>query len=249
MLQIELLESSFAKIEPKLNDFATSFYDNLFEMYPEAKPLFDNTNMEAQKQKLIESLRTVILNIRYAESLTELLKGLGTRHVQYGALPEHYPAVGNALLQTFADYLKSEWTPEIKEAWVEAYNAITSLMLEGANYSQEQVSLDNISGVEKEANLTAEIPAVSPEKEAENKQTTSAYYQQENSDNADELEEQNEAISEAEDSEESLSNNDINWGIIGGIAAIIIIGLIAVLVPKFQANQSPSSPPNETNIK
>jgi hemoglobin-like flavoprotein len=41
--------------------------------------------------------------------------------------------VGAALLDTFALHLGEAWTPEVKEAWVEAYGAISSLMLEGAN--------------------------------------------------------------------------------------------------------------------
>jgi hemoglobin-like flavoprotein len=53
--------------------------------------------------------------------------------VGYGAKPEHYGAVGAALLDTFGLHLGEAWTPEVKEAWVEAYGAISSLMLEGAN--------------------------------------------------------------------------------------------------------------------
>lgn len=41
--------------------------------------------------------------------------------------------MGAALLDTFSIYLGEAWTPEVKQAWVEAYGAISSLMLEGAN--------------------------------------------------------------------------------------------------------------------
>lgn len=147
MLQSEILYDSFSKIELNIQNFATSFYDNLFIMYPKTKPLFASTNMEAQKQKLIDSLKAILVNIRYGDSLALLLRGLGARHVKYGALPEHYPAIGNALLETLGQYLKEEWTPSVKQAWVEAYDAITTLMLEGANYSPEDVSLtsENLS--------------------------------------------------------------------------------------------------------
>ncbi len=248
MLEIEILESSFKKIEPKINDFATSFYDNLFTMYPEAKPLFANTKMEAQKQKLIDSLKAIILNIRYGESLSQLLKGLGTRHVQYGALPEHYPAVGNALLETFAQYLAEEWTPELKQAWVEAYGIITKLMLEGADYSQEQVELDSVSSVQKEANLTAEIPLVSPDKETNLNPEIPLVAEQEREIDDENLEKNSSEIEE-EDSEESQSNNPINFGILIGIVAVLMVGLMAVILPQLQKDQSPSSQPNESLSK
>jgi hemoglobin-like flavoprotein len=157
MLQADILQSSFAKVEPKIHNFATSFYGNLFIKYPEAKPLFANTDMEAQKQKLIDSLKSVMLHIRHGESLALLLRGLGTRHVKYGALPEHYPAVGNALLQTFEEYLGEDWTSEVKQAWIEAYNAITALMLEGAEYTEKEVFLDHFSTTQTENNLTDNI--------------------------------------------------------------------------------------------
>ncbi|MGF1492998.1 MAG: globin family protein [Microcoleaceae cyanobacterium] len=144
-LAIELLEKSFDQVKPQANDFVTSFYENLFTMYPEAKPLFTTTDMEKQRAKLLGSLVLVVENLRKPEALESALKGLGARHVKYGALPEHYPLVGNALLETFAQYLKSDWTPEVQQAWIDAYGAITNLMLEGADYSQEDVQLSNPS--------------------------------------------------------------------------------------------------------
>lgn len=131
-LQVELLEESFDRVKPKADDFVSSFYENLFGDYPAAKPLFGSTDMAAQKKKLLGSLVLVVENLRKPEALTGALKGLGARHVQYGALPEHYPLVGNSLLKTFEQYLEEDWTPETKQAWVDAYGVITELMLEGA---------------------------------------------------------------------------------------------------------------------
>ncbi len=96
-LSFELIEQSFQKVKPKAQEFASSFYRNLFVANPELKPLFANTNMEEQKEKLMNSLVLVVLNIRYPKNLKDALQGLGARHVEYGTLPEHYPMVGNAL--------------------------------------------------------------------------------------------------------------------------------------------------------
>lgn len=141
-LKVALLEQSFEKVKPHANEFAASFYDNLFADYPAAKPLFANTNVAEQSKKLLASLVFVVENLRKPGDLTNALKGLGARHVKYGALPEHYPLVGNTLLKTFEQYLGGEWTPEIKDAWVDAYGLITEVMLDGADYSPEAVSLD-----------------------------------------------------------------------------------------------------------
>ena len=143
-LQVELLEQSFEQVKPQANEFVASFYDNLFTDYPAAKPLFAHTNMAEQGNKLLQSLLLVIENLRKPDVLTNALKGLGARHVKYGALPEHYPLVGNSLLKTFEQYLGTGWTPEVKQAWVDAYGAITEIMLDGADYSEAEVELEPI---------------------------------------------------------------------------------------------------------
>lgn len=164
-LQIELLESSFEKVKPQANEFVASFYDNLFTDYPAAKPLFAHSNMEEQGGKLLKSLVFVVENLRQPGALTDALKGLGARHVKYGALPEHYPLVGNSLLKTFEQHLGNDWTPETKDAWVGAYGVITEVMLEGADYDQQQVQLQSSEAeVDEATGLKVKLLEVSFEK-------------------------------------------------------------------------------------
>ncbi len=142
-LQVELLERSFEAIKPQADAFVASFYDHLFTAYPEAQSLFANAKMQEQQKKLLSTLVLVVNSLRQPNVLSSTLRGLGARHIQYGALPEHYPWVGNALLATFEQYLTEKWTPQVKQAWVDAYNAITELMLDGANYEREKLQLDS----------------------------------------------------------------------------------------------------------
>lgn len=155
-LEVELLESSFDVIKPLAAEFVSSFYENLFTANPEAKPLFDTTDMTAQKKKLLSSLILVVENLRKPDVLDDTLRGLGARHVQYGALPEHYPLVGGALLTTFEQYLQEKWTPEVKQAWVNAYGAISEIMLDGADYSKADISLP-VEQPEAESGLQVEL--------------------------------------------------------------------------------------------
>lgn len=128
-----LVEESFAKIQPQLSSFGTRFYENLFAANPAAKPLFANTDLAAQEEKLVNSLEFVVENLRNPTVVQEALHTLGARHVGYGTVPEHYPLVGNALLATLAEYLGDAWTPAVEQAWSDAYRALTQLMLEGAH--------------------------------------------------------------------------------------------------------------------
>lgn len=142
-LNVELLTRSFAQVRDRSSEFTTKFYSNLFADHPELQPMFANTQMEEQKKKLFDSLALVIDNLQAPDVLSATLKGLGTKHVKYGVLPLHYPMVGGSLLKTFESFLGSNWTPEVKQAWVDAYTAVAQLMLEGADYPPGVLSLKN----------------------------------------------------------------------------------------------------------
>lgn len=154
-LQVELLETSFAQVKPVATEFADRFYDNLFTDYPAAKPLFANTDIKQQSKKLLQSLVLVVENLRKPDVLGDALQGLGARHVKYGALPEHYPLVGNTLLKTFEQFLGTAWTDDVKQAWVDAYGAISTIMLEGADYSEADINLNSAPPAQPEPSMVA----------------------------------------------------------------------------------------------
>jgi hemoglobin-like flavoprotein len=131
-VQRQLLEESLELVKTNASEFSALFYDRLFRDYPEVKPLFANTNIEKQEKKLIASLVMIVENLRSPEALQEALKSLGARHVQVGTIEEYYPMVGDALLQTFKEYLGDKWTSEREKAWIYAYSVICTLMLQGA---------------------------------------------------------------------------------------------------------------------
>lgn len=135
-LQIELLESSFAQVQAQEAEFTTHFYGTLFADYPEVQPLFAHTAMPEQAKKLFKSLVFLVKSLREPEALTQGLQGLGSRHVQYGVLPEHYPMVGSALLTAFAICLAEGWTPAVEQAWRDAYATVTEVMLSGTEYPE-----------------------------------------------------------------------------------------------------------------
>lgn len=131
-LDIQLLENSFEKVKPYSTEFSRSFYEKLFELYPELKVLFKDTNINDQEKKLFISLAIIVENLRSPDLLTLALKSLGAYHHEVGTIDEHYPFVRKALLETFAEYLGSDWNQMTEKAWLNAYDVIAEMMLEGA---------------------------------------------------------------------------------------------------------------------
>ncbi|WP_449418517.1 pentapeptide repeat-containing protein [Phormidium nigroviride] len=156
-LNVELLEQSFEKIKPRADEFAANFYENLFIAHPEFKPLFANIDLKKQQKKLINALVLVVENLRSPEALGPVLNALGGRHIGYGVIPKYYGPVGDALLSAFEQSLQQDWTPEVKQAWTDAYRAITGLMLKGAGVdsSPEEVQLETEMIPDKQVILAA----------------------------------------------------------------------------------------------
>ena len=150
-LNVEVLEQSFERVKPDATEFSRSFYNNLLTDYPQLRRLFAKTNMEDQQQKLMMSLVLVVENLRNPNYLKIILKNLGERHMSYGAVQEHYPMVGAALLKTFESYLGTDWTPELKQAWTDAYEAVVDMMLEGAKYLKVPSSENAVGQHDKQA--------------------------------------------------------------------------------------------------
>ncbi|GET40551.1 pentapeptide repeat-containing protein [Microseira wollei] len=180
-LPVELIQSSFEKIKPRGDEFAASFYENLFTAHPEVKPLFASTDMEKQQKKLLNSLVLVVEGLRNPEALGEVLKALGARQVGYGVIPKSYGPVGAALLSTLEQYLEQDWTSEVKQAWVAAYRAITTEMLKGAGVDNQPKVVRNETAAtikqpsESKAELLNESQQLQPQVEQQKKPLVSQW--------------------------------------------------------------------------
>jgi hemoglobin-like flavoprotein len=128
-LNVKLLRESFELVSNANPNFALRFYDILFEHHPQARPLFPKGGSARQAEMLTSALVAVVDHLEDAPWLTNTLGELGARHVSYGVTREMYDWVGSSLLATLGEVAGPAWTPELKQAWAEAYAAIVSLML------------------------------------------------------------------------------------------------------------------------
>lgn len=125
--QIELVQTSFKKVVPIAGTAADLFYNRLFEIAPEVRPMFPQ-DMKEQKVKLMAMLGTAVSNLHKLDEILPAVKALGQRHKGYGVTAAHYAPVGTALLWTLEQGLGPEFTPEVKAAWTETYTALAGVM-------------------------------------------------------------------------------------------------------------------------
>jgi len=129
--QVTLVQQTFAEVVPVAAEAAEAFYGRLFEVAPAVQPLFPS-DMTQQRRKLMASLAIVVHGLSDLPSILPTASALAKRHIGYGAKPEHYPLVGEALLWTLARALGPRWTPEVASAWTAAYTTLSDVMIEAA---------------------------------------------------------------------------------------------------------------------
>jgi nitric oxide dioxygenase len=119
-------------VAPRGDELVDEFYRRLFEAAPAVLPLFADTDMQRQKTMLLGMLVLLRKSLRDLRVILPKLRELGARHVTYGAQPEHYPVVGEALIAAMATVAGAAWRPEHERAWREAFAVVAGAMLEGA---------------------------------------------------------------------------------------------------------------------
>lgn len=129
--QKDLVRSTWAQVVPIKEKAAELFYNKLFELDPSVKPMFKD-DIKEQGKKLMMSINTVVNALDRLEPMVPILQDMGKRHKGYGVQDHHYATVGAALLWTLETGLGPAFTPEVKEAWTEAYTLIATTMQSAA---------------------------------------------------------------------------------------------------------------------
>lgn len=129
--QIELVQTSWAKVEPISDQAAELFYGRLFELDPNLKPLFKG-DMKEQGAKLMKMINVAVRGLNNLEGIVPAVQDLGKRHVDYGVKDEHYDTVGEALIWTLDKGLGDDFTDDVKEAWTNVYVVLATTMKDAA---------------------------------------------------------------------------------------------------------------------
>jgi hemoglobin-like flavoprotein len=130
--QITLVQNSWRLIrdlDPQL--VGDLFYSKLFLDHPELRSLFP-TDMSDQHGKLIATFNILIARLDHLADLMSDITALAISHVKYGVKPEHYDAVGSALLWTLARGLGDDWTPEVSKSWQTCYADLSAVMIQAS---------------------------------------------------------------------------------------------------------------------
>ena len=124
-----LVQASWEKVVPMAPYVAELFYDRLFELDPLLEDLFP-ASLSEQGKLWMTALGLAVARLEEPCSIGPCFEELSGRHVQYGVRPANYVTMGDALLWTLEQSLAEDFTPRVKDAWSDAYQLLSALMIE-----------------------------------------------------------------------------------------------------------------------
>ncbi len=132
---VEIVKSTAPVVKAKGKEITERMYEIAFNERPEYRRFFENTHMknpeEGRKQaaKLAASVYAYASHIDELEKLGTAVEHIAQAHVNTRVIAEHYPVIGECLLAAMKDVLGEQATPEVMEAWTEAYNNLAAIFI------------------------------------------------------------------------------------------------------------------------
>ena len=123
-----IIKSTAPVIKEHGEAITTAMYKLMFAKYPEAKELFKDAEPD-QYKKLAAMVYAYAANIDKLDSLQKGIDKVATIHVAVKILPKHYPWVGESLLGAIKEVLGDAATPEVMDAWEEAYGFLAKVFI------------------------------------------------------------------------------------------------------------------------
>ncbi|KMT00509.1 hypothetical protein BVRB_9g218080 isoform A [Beta vulgaris subsp. vulgaris] len=138
--QEALVVQSWNVMKKNSAELGLKLFLKIFEIAPTAKKMFsfvrDSDVPLEQNQKLKGHAMSVFVmtcksaaQLRKAGKVTfgeSSLKHMGSVHLKYGVVDEHFEVTRFALLETIKEAVPEMWSPEMKNAWAEAFNHLVA---------------------------------------------------------------------------------------------------------------------------
>jgi nitric oxide dioxygenase len=157
-----IVKSTVPLLESGGETLTTYFYKKLLTRYPQVQPLFNQAHQASgdQPRALANGVLMYARHIDQLDQLGDLVAKIINKHVALQILPEHYPLVGECLLEAIREVLGAEIaTDEVISAWGKAYGQLADILMgaEESIYDEKAKALGGWRGA-REFKVVAKVP-------------------------------------------------------------------------------------------
>lgn len=125
---IEIVKATAPVVAQNAEAITTAMYEIMFTNHPEIKVMFKDADPD-QHKKLAAAVGAYAANIDNLAVLDKAIEKMVGAHIKTKVQPEHYPIVGVSLLQAIKKVLGDAATPEIIDAYKEAYFFLADVLI------------------------------------------------------------------------------------------------------------------------
>lgn len=147
---IEIVKTTVPVLEEHGAMITKVFYRRLFKNHPELQNIFNMTHQKkgTQSRALANAIFQYACCMDRPEQLESIMEAIVQKHVGLSVLADMYPLVGKNLLDAIKEVLGDAATPEIMEAWAEAYGDLASVLIkrEEAVYASREKAKGGFRG-------------------------------------------------------------------------------------------------------
>lgn len=137
------------------------FYQNMLDAHPELKNIFNMANQAngLQAKSLASAVFAYAANIDNAAALAPVIERIVHKHASLGIRADHYPIVGQYLLEAIKQVLGDAAVPALIGAWAEAYGLLADALIDAERRLYASAAVEpgqlfdmNVLAVEDEGN-------------------------------------------------------------------------------------------------
>lgn len=129
--KLEIINATLPIVKEHGETITKHFYKRMFKEHPELLNIFNQTHQLTghQPRALADAVYGAAANIKDFKQIMPVLERIGEKHRSLQIKPEHYPIVGENLLAAIKEVLGDAATPEIINAWADAYEVIADVFI------------------------------------------------------------------------------------------------------------------------
>ena len=148
--QKQWIKATIPALEQGGEALTTHFYKLMFSKYPLTATFFNPAHQQkgTQPRALANAVLAYAKHIDNPAVLMNAVTLIVNKHVALGVKAEHYPIVGECLLQAMKEVLGDAATPEIIDAWAAAYGQLADILInaEANLYAKQAMSTGGWEG-------------------------------------------------------------------------------------------------------
>jgi len=155
---ITRVQESWHTIEPVKRITAELFYVKLFELDSTLKLLF--SDQQAREQKFLQLMDATVNGLEHSDVMMSAVRELGIRHPLFGDSDERHGTIGAALFWSLEKCLRKDFTDEVRAAWTNTFDQLSSSLLNGMLRSRTPVTANTAFAIAGPITPTPASPAL-----------------------------------------------------------------------------------------